>query len=67
MLREKLGTLEKTVKAEDNQERTSRGLELNFISGKTSGMTREGSKTMSNISVAGHHMVHLDIYADYLR
>ena len=67
MLREKQGTLEKTMKAEDNHERKSRGLKLNVISGKTSGMTREGSKTISNISVAGHQMVHLDIYADYLR
>ena len=78
-LREKLGTLEKTVKAEDNQESRSRGLKLNFISENTFGMTREGNKIMSTISVAAHQveknlsglsensLVHLDIYADYLR
>ena len=52
---------------------------MNVISVKTFGMTREGSKIMSVISDAGHQvvknlsepseiiLVHLDIYADYLR
>ena len=47
--------------------------------GKTFGLTKEGTKMMSIISVAGHQvvknlsepseitLVHLDIYADYLR
>ena len=80
-LREKLDTLEKTVKKEDKQEPEKRGLKLNVISGKTKtfGMTREGSKMMSIISDAGHQVVKnwsepseitlldLDIDADYLR
>ena len=78
-VREKLGTLEKTVKAEDNQESRSRNLKLNFRSENTFGMTREGRKIMPTISVAGHQVVknlsepsenspvYLDIYADYLR
>ena len=53
-------------------------LKLNVISGKTSGMTKKGTKIMSIISVAGYQvinnlseafeitLVHLDIYADYL-
>ena len=75
-LRKKLDTLEKTVKEEDNQEPKTK---LNVISGKTFVMTRDGSKIMSINWVAGHQvvkslsepseitMVHLDIYADYLR
>ena len=64
---------------EDTQEPRKQGLKLNVISGRTFGMTKEGTKTMSIISVAGHQvvkklsepsaitLVHLDIYADYLR
>ena len=78
-MREKLDTLEKTVKEEDNQEPKKRGLKLNVTSGKTFGLTRDGNKIMSIISVAGHHvvknlsepseitLVHLDIYADNLK
>ena len=78
-LREKLDTLLRTTKEEDNQEPSNQGLELHIISRKTFGMTREGMKIMSIISVAGHQVVknlsepseitavHLDIYADYLR
>ena len=52
---------------------------MNVISGRTFGMTKQGTKIMSIISVAGHQMVknlsepseitlvHLDIYADYLK
>ena len=52
---------------------------MNVISRKTFGMTREGTKILSIISVAGHQvvknlsepseitLVHLVIYADYLR
>ena len=52
------------------------GLKLIVISGKTVGMTKEGTKIMSIISVAGHQvvknlsepseitLVHLEIYAD---
>ena len=52
---------------------------LNVISGKTRGMVPRGSKIQSVISVAGHQVIknlsdpseftlmHLDIYADYLR
>ena len=52
---------------------------MNVISGRTFGMTKEGTKIKSIISVAGHQvvknlsepsaitLVHLDIYADYLR
>ena len=78
-LREKIGFLGRSTKQEDNQEPRKQGLKLNVISGKTFGMTREGTKIMSIISVAGHQVVknlsepceitavHLDIYADYLR
>ena len=78
-LREKLDILGKTTKKEDNQQPKKQGLKLNVISGKTFGITREGTKIMSIISVAGHQVlknlsepheitvVHLDIYADYLR
>ena len=71
--------LGKTTKGEDKQEPRKQGLKLNFISGKTFGMAEEGTKIMSIISVAGHQvvknlsepseitLVHLDIYADYLR
>ena len=71
--------IEKTVKEDDNQGPKKRGLKLSVISGKTFGMKREGDKLMSIISVAGHQvvknlsepseitLVHVDIYADYLR
>ena len=78
-LREKFEILDKAAKEEDNQEPKKRGLKLNVISGKTFDMTTEGTKIMSIISVTGHQvvknlsepseitLVHLDIYADYLR
>ena len=78
-LREKLDILGKTAKEEDDQEPNKQGLMLNVILGKTFDMTREGTKIMSIISVAGHQVVknlselseitvvNLDIYADYLR
>ena len=78
-LRENLNTLGKTTKVEDKEEPRKQGLKLNVISGRTFGMTKEGTKIMSIISVAGHQvvknlsepseitLVHLDIYADYLR
>ena len=78
-LRESLNTLGKTTKVEDREEPRKQGLKLNVISGRTFGMTKEGTKIMSIISVAGHQvvknlsepseitLVHLDIYADYLR
>ena len=75
---EKFDFLSKTTK-ENTQEPRKQGLKLNFIPGRTFGMTKEGTKIMSIISVAGHQvvknlsepseitLVHLDIYADYLR
>ena len=75
---EKIEFSSKTTK-EDTQEPRKQELKLNVISGKTFGMTKEGTKIMSIISVAGHQvvknlsepseitLVHLDIYADYLR
>ena len=74
-LREKLDILGRSTKEEDNQESRKQDLKLNVISGKTFGMTREGTKIMSIIPVAGHQVVkpskitavHLDIYANYLR
>ena len=77
-LREKFDILSKTTK-EDTQETRMQGLKLKVISGRTSGMTKEGTKIMSIISVAGYQvvknlsepseitLVHLDIYADYMR
>ena len=71
----KIDVLGKTTKEEDRQEPGKSGLKLDVISGKTFGMTKE----LSIISVAGHQvvknlsepseitLVHLDIYADYLR
>ena len=76
---EKLEILGRSTKEEDNQEPRKQGPKLNVISEKTFGMTREGTKIISIISVAGHQvmknlsepseitLVHLDIYADYLR
>ena len=77
-LREKFDILSKTTKEETQEPRKQR-LKLNVISGRIFGMTKEGTKIMSIISVAGHQvvknlsepseitLVHLDIYADYLR
>ena len=77
--REKLDILGRSTKEEDNQKPRKQGPKLNVISGKTVGMTGEGTKIMSIISVAGHQvvknlsepseitLVNLDIYADYLR
>ena len=78
-LRESFDVLGKTTKAEDKEKPKKQGLKLNVISGKTFGMTKAGTKIMSIISVAGHQvvknlsepseitLVHLDIYADYLK
>ena len=78
-IREKLDILGKTTKEEDKQGPRKPGLKLNVISGKTFGMPKKGTKIMSIISVAGHQvvknlsepseitLVHLDIYAEYLR
>ena len=78
-LRERIDILGKTTKEEDKQKPRKPGLKLNVISVKTFGMTKEGTKIMTIISVAGHQvvkslsepseimLVHLDIYADYLR
>ena len=77
--REKNDNLRKTTKGEDKQEPRKQRIKLNVISGKTFGKTKEGTKIMSIISVAGHQvvknssepseitLVHLDISADYLR
>ena len=79
VLREKFKILSKTTEEEDKQEPRKQGLKLNVICGRTFGMTKEGTKIMSIISVVGHQvvknlsepseitLVHLDIYADYLR
>ena len=78
-LRENFNILGKTTKIEDKEEPRKQGLKLNVISARTFGMTKEGTKIMSIISVAGHQvvknlsepseitLVHLDIYADYLK
>ena len=78
-LRENFNILGKTTEKEDKEKPRKQGLKLNVISGRTFGMTKEGTKIMSIISVAGHQvvknlsepseitLVHLDIYADYLR
>ena len=78
-LREKIHILGKTTKEEGKQEPRKQGLKLNFISRKTFGMTKEGTKIMSIVSVAGNQvvknlsepseitLVHLNIYADYLK
>ena len=77
--REKLDILGKTTKEEDKQEPRKHGLKLKVISGNTFGLTKEGPKKISIISVAGHQvvknlsepseitLVHLEVYADYLR
>ena len=78
-LRESFNILGKTTKIEDKEEPRKQGLKLNVISGRNFGMTKQGTKIMSIISVAGHQvvknlsepseitLVHLDIYADYLK
>ena len=78
-LRENFNILGKTMKIEDKEEPRKQGLKMNVISGRTFGMTKQGTKIMSIISVAGHQvvknlsepseitLVHLDIYADYLK
>ena len=48
---EKIDNLRKTTKGEDKQEPRKPGLKLNDISGKTYGMTKEGTKIMSIILV----------------
>ena len=77
-LREKVDILSKTTK-EDKQEPRKPRIKLKVISGRIFDMTKGGTKIMSIISVAGHQvvknlsepseitLVHLDIYADYLR
>ena len=49
-LREKVVILRKTTKEEGKQEPRKQGLKLIVISGKTYGMTKEGTKIMSIIS-----------------
>ena len=78
-LGEKFNILSKTTEEENKQEPRKQGLKLNVISGRTFGMTEEGTKIMSIISIAAHEvvknlsepfeitLVHLDIYADYLK
>ena len=80
-LRVNFNILGKTTEKEHKEEPSLQGLKLNVISGRTFGMTKEGTKIMSIISVAGHQVVknlrepseitlvhlHLDFYADYLR
>ena len=56
-LRESFNILGKTTKVEDKEEPRKQGLKLNVISGRTFGMTKEGTKIMSIISVAGHQVV----------
>ena len=43
-LREKFDILGKTTKKKDNQEPKKRSMKLNIISGKTFGLTREGTE-----------------------
>ena len=52
-LREKLDILGKTTNEEVKQGPRKPGLKLIVISGKTFGMTKEGTKIMSIILVAG--------------
>ena len=56
-LREKFDILGKTTKEEDKQGPRKPGLKLNDNSGKYFGMTKEGTKIMSIILVAGHQVV----------
>ena len=46
-LRESLNTLGKTTKVEDKEEPRKKGLKLKVISGRTFGMTKEGTRIMS--------------------
>ena len=72
-LRESFNILGKTTKIEDKEEPRKQGLILNVISGRTFGMTKQGTKIMSIISVKNLSepsemtLVHLDIYANYLK
>ena len=64
--REKFNILSETPKEEDKQEPRKQGLKLNVISGRTFGMTKEGTKI--NLSEPSEiTLVHLDIYTDSLR
>ena len=56
-LRESFNILSTTTKVEDKEEPRKQGLKVNVISGRTFGMTKEGTKIMSIISVAGHQVV----------
>ena len=78
-LRANFNILGKTKEKEDKEEPRKQGLKLNAISGRIFGMTKEGTKIRSIIWVAVDQviknlsepseitLVHLDIYADYLR
>ena len=77
-LQEKLNTFEAT-EVEETKAPSSLSMKLNVISGQRFGMVPQASKIQSIISVAGHQVIrnlsepseftlmHLDIYADYLR
>ena len=54
---ENFNILGKTTEKEDKEEPRKQVLKLNVISGRTFGMTKEGTKIMSIISVAGHQVV----------
>ena len=69
----------KASEVEETKAPSSLSIKLNVISGQTFEMVPQGSKIQSIISVAGHQVIrnlrepseftlmHLDIYADYLR
>ena len=77
-LQEQLNAFEAT-EVEEAKAPSSLSMKLNVISGQRFGMTPQGSKIQSIISVAGHQVIrnlsepseftlmHLDTYADYLR
>ena len=77
-LQEQLNAFEAT-EVEEAKAASSLSMKLNVISGQRFGMVPQGSKIQSIISVAGHQVIrnlsepseftlmHLDIYADYLR
>ena len=77
-LQEQLNTFEAT-EVEETKAPSSLSMKLNVISGQRFGMVPQGSKIQSIISVAGHQVIrnlsepseftlmHLDLYADYLR
>ena len=76
---EKFDFLGRSTKEEDNQKPMKQGLKLIVISGKSFGMSREGTKIISIKSVACYQvvknliqpsditLVHMGIYEDYLR